>query len=125
MNNPRISENEMYIMDYLWSKSAGAGIGDICIALEKSSKKEHKQQAVRVFLTRLQNKGYVKVYTNKETNRNVYVAAHSRAEFLQNESENVVNKLFKGSVFDFLVAFSGGVKISKDEADKIRKLLDE
>lgn len=125
MNNPKISDTEMYIMDYLWTQTAGAKIGDICRSLETVSKRKHKQQAVRTLLTRLQNKGYVKVYPDKDTGHYVYMAVQSRESFLQEESEKIVSKLFKGSIFDFLVAFSGGVEISKEEADKIRKYLDE
>lgn len=124
MSNPKISDTEMFIMDYLWTQTAGAKIGDIQRYIEKTSDRKHKQQAVRVLLTRLQNKGYVKVYIDKETNHNVYVAAQSRDDFLQKESEKIVNKLFKGSIFDFLVSFSGGVEIDKEETEKIKKFFD-
>ena len=69
-------------------------------------------------MTRFQNKGYVKVYIDKETEHNVFVAIQSRESFLQKESNKIVNKLFKGSIFDFLVSFSEGMKITEEESKK-------
>ena len=49
MNNPKISDTERYVMDYLWSQTAGSGIGNIQRYVEIASEKTYNQQAIEFF----------------------------------------------------------------------------
>ena len=49
----------------------------------------------------------------------------SREEFYTNQSLQYVEETFDGSLPKFIAAFTKGKKITKEEADAIRKMIDE
>ena len=49
----------------------------------------------------------------------------SREEFYTNQSMQYVEETFDGSLPKFIAAFTKGKKITKEEADAIRKMIDE
>jgi BlaI family penicillinase repressor len=118
-----VAENE--IMKYLWTKDTGLSVREICDYLESEKGKTWKPQTVRVFLNRLKDKGYLNINVDEKTNKCTYIATQPRGNFLHDESKKIVNELFGGSIYDFVAAFSGGNKISKEDAEKLKKLLEE
>ena len=49
----------------------------------------------------------------------------SREEFYTNQSRQYVEDAFDGSLPKFLAAFTKGKRLTKEEADEIRKMIDE
>ncbi|MBR6850389.1 MAG: BlaI/MecI/CopY family transcriptional regulator, partial [Lachnospiraceae bacterium] len=49
----------------------------------------------------------------------------SREEFYTNQSRQYVEDAFDGSLPKFLTAFTKGKRLTKEEADEIRKMIDE
>lgn len=58
-------------------------------------------------------------------NENAMVSARIKQEQVQRfESEQVINKAFGGSLPQFIAAFMGDKKLTKSQADKLKKLID-
>ena len=69
-------------------------------------------------LRHLQEKGLVK-------NENTIVSTlYSKDEVQAMTSENIVSEAFSGSLPSFITAFMSGKKISHDEAEELKKLID-
>ena len=78
-----------------------------------------KKSTTYTMLKRLADKGLLR-------NENAIVTSLvSRAEVQAAESESVVQQTFDGSLPGFLVAFLGGKTISNEEAEAIKRLIDE
>lgn len=61
-----------------------------------------------------------------ETDRKyLYVPLITRLEYKQKGAERFIRDSYSGSFMNFVSALSGGEMISKEEAEDIRKLLEE
>lgn len=123
MYKKQVSDSEYEIMEYIWTKSAGTGIGELCKYLNKELGKTWKQQTVRAFLARLKTKGYIKTLIDSDTNRIIYLAVTSKEKYLQQESKRIVDKFFDGSINNFVMAFSGVENLSENQKEEIKKLI--
>ena len=47
-----------------------------------------------------------------------------REQVLQYESEQLIDRVFSGSLPSFLTAFMGGRRISEEEAEELKRLID-
>lgn len=78
-----------------------------------------KKSTTYTAIKKLSEKGYIQ-------NHNAVVSVLVPKEHVQaKESENFVERTFGGSLPQFLTAFLGGKKISAEEAEKIKGLIDE
>lgn len=78
-----------------------------------------KKSTTYTAIKKLSEKGYIK-------NENAIVSVLIEKELVQRDESNYfVERTFGGSLPGFLTAFLGGKRISKEEADKIRKIIDE
>ncbi|WNS45715.1 BlaI/MecI/CopY family transcriptional regulator [Paenibacillus sp. MMS20-IR301] len=55
----------------------------------------------------------------------VVTAVIKKTEAQQHESQTVVEKAFDGSLPQFLTAFLGGKKLSKQEAEELKRIIEE
>lgn len=78
-----------------------------------------KKSTTYTMLKRLAEKDLVK------NERTIVTSLVSRAEVQAAESQSVVEQSFAGSLPGFLVAFLGGKTISNEEAEAIKRLIDE
>jgi predicted transcriptional regulator len=78
-----------------------------------------KKSTTYTTIKKLSEKGYIK-------NEDAIVSVIIEKERVQaDESNYFVDRTFEGSLPGFLTAFLGGKKLSSEEADEIRKLIDE
>ncbi len=119
----KASDSELKIMEYIWSVDNTVNLRDITDYCNNTLGKNWKQQSIRVFLQRLADKGLLIISIDKNTNRYVYSPVISKEEYLHNISNNLINKFFNGSLTDFVSAFTGGKKLNKEEADNLKKFL--
>ena len=124
-NKKDITESELEIMNFIWDSNKVMSLKEITDYFIDEKKKDWKKQTVRAFLIRLKDKGYLKMLINPDNNKYVYVAIKDKNEYLQNFSNNIINKFFKGSVSEFFISFTGKNEISKDEIEKLRAILKE
>ena len=116
MESKRLSYGEARFMDIIWaSEPVPSGrLVELC-----RDKLGWKKSTTYTRLRLLEEKGYVK---NKDA---VVTALLSRREVQESESNYVVAETFAGSLPGFLVSFLGGKTISAQEAEELKRLIDE
>ena len=116
MEAKRLSHGEARFLDIIWEHApVQSGIlVELC-----REKLGWKKSTTYTRLRILAEKGYIK-------NENATVTALvSREEVQASESAYVVEQTFAGSLPGFLVAFLGGKTISEQEAEELKRLIDE
>lgn len=119
-NFQSLSDSEMEIMRYVWDSGEAVTTSRL---LEVFAHKGWKVQTVSTFLTRLADKGALRV--EKRGKANVYFSAVTEAEYHELEARHLVDAKYHGSVLDFLAAFYGGRGVSAQEADELKRWFDE
>ena len=116
MDSKRLSYGEARFLDVIWaSEPVPSGkLVELC-----KEKLGWKKSTTYTRLRLLAEKGYVK---NEDA---VVTSLLSRGEVQAAESSYVVEQTFSGSLPGFLVSFLGGKKISSEEAEELKKLIDE
>ena len=115
-----ISEAEWKIMRVLWRKSPQPAY-DIVQAL--SATEHWHPNTIKTLLTRLHKKKAVAV--EKYKNLYLYSARITEEESIQAESESFLGRLFGGAVQPLLVHFAKRQKLTKQDLDALRKILEE
>ena len=116
MENSRLTYGESRLMQLVWEHAPllSNRLTEICLR-----ELGWKKSTTYTMLKKLIEKGYVR-------NENAMVTACvSRAAAQTEESRYVVENTFSGSLPSFLVAFLGGKTISDEEAEALKRLIDE
>jgi BlaI family penicillinase repressor len=116
---PAISDSEWKVMKLLWRKSPQPAY-DIIQAL--SEKENWHPNTIKTLLGRLTRKKALG--TKKYKNLFLYHPLVSEEDCIQAESENFIDRLFNGSVKPLLVHFAKNKKLSKQDLDELRKILE-
>ncbi len=117
---PALSENQLEIMDSIWQRRE-ATLGDIWGDL--SSKRPVAKNTIQTLLTRLVEKGWLQ--TRSEGKAFHYSATRQRDVTLSGVVHKLVDTAFKGSTESLMMALLEGRGLSKNEADRIRELIEE
>ncbi|GAA4357108.1 BlaI/MecI/CopY family transcriptional regulator [Kangiella marina] len=115
----RVSEAEKNVMDVLWQESPLSSLE----VVEKLQSREWSEKTVKTFLNRLVKKGVVSY--EKDGRRYLYSPAIEREEFLADESEGFLDKVFKGNMKELLATFVENKQLSQKELDYLKGLLDD
>ena len=110
-----LSESEMEVMRVVWASPTPVTSAEM---LERFSAKGWKIQTVSTFLTRLVDKGALKM--EKRGRGNLYSPALTPEEYRRREARNVVDTMYGGSMLDFMAAFYGGNHADERELDELR-----
>ena len=110
-----LSDSEMEVMRVIWASPTPVTSGEM---LEHFSAKGWKIQTVSTFLTRLVEKGALKI--EKRGRSNLYSPALTPEEYRRREARNVVDTMYHGSMSDFMAAFYGGKPADKREIEELR-----
>lgn len=114
---PKISNAEWKIMEVLWDKPPLAA-KEIVNALEAEN---WSYTTIMTLISRLVKKGAVCMLP--ENNANLYCAAVDRQNCVKQETQHLLNKVFKGSVKDLIANFIDNEKLTDKEINEIRELL--
>ena len=116
MESKRMFNGELRFLNIIWAREPVAS-GDLVRLCQQEL--GWKKSTTYTMLKRLADKGLLR-------NENAIVTSLvSRVEVQAAESESVVQQTFDGSLPGFLVAFLGGKTISSEEAEAIKRLIDE
>lgn len=115
-----LSEREWTVLDALW-KTGGAELG--VLVNELYNETGWNRNTVHTYLTRMEAKGIVRI--NKEVTPHIYFAVIDRASCQQNERRSFLKRVYSGSTGDLIAAFLKEDTISKEDREKLRRLLDE
>lgn len=116
---PHLPDAELEVMQIIWAKEGGVSRQDIEKAL--SSRRSLAPTTVLTFLTRLVEKGFLKV--EKAGRSNLYSPLISRRDYLARESRSILDKLFGGSLSSFALSLSDA-GLSRAELEELRELLE-
>ena len=116
----QISEAESVVMDVLW-RTHPLGAEEVVAALADS---RHWQEAtIKTLLNRLLGKGAIRA--EKDGRRYLYAPVLKREDWVQGESESLLERLFGGRVAPLVAHFSAQRKLSRKDVVELRKLLQE
>lgn len=115
----QISEAESVVMDVLWQRQPCAA-EDVVMALAKS---QHWQEAtIKTLLNRLLKKGAIKAA--RDGRRYLYTPMLKRKDWVLDESQGLLERLFDGRVAPLVAHFSEHRKLSRKDIAELRQLLD-
>ena len=116
----RLPESELDIMLAIWEAE------EIPVGRNYFEKRlVHKQwtvNALNSFLTRLEDKGFLS--STKEGKCKYYTPLIQQESYLQQESSNILKKMYQGSLKKFVLSISGQERITDTEIDELQQYLE-
>jgi len=116
----QISEAESIVMQVLWTRSPLAA-EDVHTAL--SGHQGWQEPTVKTLLNRLLNKGAIDA--EREGRRYLYSPVLTREDWLQSESEGLLDRLFGGRVAPLVAHFTERGRLGKRDIAELKKLVQE
>lgn len=116
----QISEAESVVMDVLWrqhplaAEDVVAALGDV---------QQWQEATIKTLLNRLLNKGAITA--TREGRRYLYAPVLKREDWVLEESQSLLERLFDGRVAPLVAHFSQHRKLSKKDIAELRKLLEK
>ena len=117
----QISEAELEVMKILW-ELGNATSSQIVDSLTKTT--EWKPKTIQTLITRLSSKGAIKS-ENTGSKAYLYSPLISEGEYKTYANNSLLQKLYNGSLNLMLTSFIKEQKLSKEDIDSLKKLLDE
>ena len=116
MESLKLCESDYRFMCVIWDNEplASGKLVELC-----ASGLGWKKSTTYTTLKKLCEKGFAK---NENT---VVTAVVKKEDVVAYASDHFVKQTFGGSLPQFLVAFLGGRKISEEEAEELKKIIDE
>jgi BlaI family penicillinase repressor len=119
---PRISEAEWKVMHTVW-EIGPATLREIVDHLSADENTDWKPRTIQTLVRRLGEKGALTSEPTSSGREFCYSAAISRSECQQKESRSFLGRVFDGRLAPFIAGFVEQEKISQDEIDELRALL--
>lgn len=116
----RISEAESRVMDVLWEKEPLTA-EEVAAAL--AGREDWQEATIKTLLNRLLKKGAIAA--ERDGRRYLYRPLVQRAEYVHEESRSLLDRLYGGQVSALVAHFSRSEKLSRQEIDEIRALIEE
>lgn len=116
MREYRLGAIESQFADFVWENEpiTAAELAKKCEAVF-----HWKKTTAYTVLKRLSEKGLF------ETKKGVVIARLTREEFYSNQSREYVDTSFGGDLPSFLAAFTAGKRLTAQEVDALRKIVEE
>ncbi len=115
-----ITTAESQIMDILWRR--GPLTADELVA-EAAGPQGWGEATVKTLINRLLKKKAVA--SEREGGRHRYRAVTQRADYVQTESQGLLDRLFEGNLTPLVAHFAEHRKLKPDEIKRLRKLLED
>ncbi|MFJ8099877.1 BlaI/MecI/CopY family transcriptional regulator [Lysinibacillus sp. NPDC096212] len=116
--NNKLSETEEELMDFIWKQNRKFTSTELLDFFNREKGKQWKSQTISTFLTRLVDKGLLDV--KREGRSNVYIPLLSLKEYKKKEAQGLLDKLYQGSVKNFLATLYDE-KVPSDELNELKK----
>ena len=117
----KLPDSELEIMLIVWEYNRPVSRFEIEDKLDGDRKLS--PTTVLSFLSRLQDKGFLDV--SKDGKNNIYSAIVSKESYMQTESKNILKKLYKNSVKNFLAALYDGNNLSEEDLRELEAYIEE
>lgn len=115
-NIRKLPESEMKLLEIIWDNQPIKSGDLVAKSFEAFG---WKKSTVYTILKKLVTKGLA------VNNNSVITAVHRRKEVLSEKSEDIIERSYSGSLPMFLTAFLSREKLSKSEAEELKRLIDE
>lgn len=112
----KISDSELKLMELIWANESIRSGELVTMAFNDLG---WKKSTVYTVIKKLSGKGFVK------SENAVITPLCSRDEVLTERSESLISKAYGGSLPMFLTAFLQKERITKAEAEELKKLIDD
>ena len=116
----KISEAESIVMEVLWRQHPLAA-EEVVSALAEAQ--QWQEATIKTLLNRLLKKGAI--VAEKEGRRYLYTPVLRREDWVLEESQGLLERLFGGRVAPLVAHFSQHRKLSRKDVAELRKLLEE
>lgn len=116
----QISDAESVVMQALWAASPLAA-EDVFAAV--AAGQGWQEPTVKTLLNRLLKKGAIRA--ERDGRRYLYAPVLRREDWLQQESEGLVDRLFGGRIAPMVAHFTERGKLSKKDIAELRQLLED
>ena len=123
MKVPNISESEWTVMEALWDRSPQTA-SEVAASIRSRSQAKWALNTVRTLLTRLEKKGALKTGQNPEGTRTFHPKV-TRDACVHAESDSFAQRVFGGAAKPLLFHFASHSKLTADEVEELKRLLDE
>ena len=118
-----LSTAETLIMKVIWDADRELSVQELMDLLQERYEKDYKRSTVMTFLVRLCDKEFIET---QRRGKYAYIhALRSEAEYKAGVMEREVNFWYGGKFSEMIDAMQKKQAISKEEAEKICKLLSE
>ena len=121
MTLPDISESEWVVMEALWESSPQTA-SELTKTLRPAM--NWAENTVRTMLTRLIEKGALQTSENGSGTR-TYLPAVKREACVRAEGESFLQRIFGGGAKSLLVHFAQNSKLTAEEVQELKKVLDQ
>ena len=117
----KLPDSELEIMLIIWEYERPVTRFEIEDKLDEE--RNLSPTTILSFLSRLQEKGFLEV--SKEGKNNVYSAIIDKESYMQAESKNMLKKLYKNSVKNFLASLYDGNNLSEEDLQELEAYIEE
>jgi len=117
---PPLSEGQLEIMNVVWDR------GEVTVAgvwKALSARRSVSRNTVSTVVSRLEEKGWLRHRVRNGTY--LYSATHSREKVLPRIVHRLVDAAFRGSAEGLMLALLEGGRLSAEEVERIRRMLDK
>ena len=115
----KLSNSELFIMMKIWEEDRPLYLEEIIELLEEYNWAE---STIRNFLSRIIDKGYLKV--EKDGRKNIYIPLVSQ-DYVNKKSKGIIEKLYDNSLKKFVVELYESNTIDYEELLELKDYLDE
>lgn len=120
--NYGLTNTEMELMNIFWESGKKFSFKELLEYSHESLGKEWKKQTLSTYLTNLQRMGLLEI--DASSKNYIYFAPCSKEEYIHQWTEKLVKTTFDNSISKLVFAFTGGKKLTKEEAEELKKLID-
>ncbi|QIY84563.1 BlaI/MecI/CopY family transcriptional regulator [Chryseobacterium sp. NEB161] len=119
MNEQKLTETEIILMEILWKKEK-VFMKDI---LEEYAEPKPASTTIATLLKRMQNKNLVgyKLYGNSRE----YFPKVKKEDYFQGEMTSMIDRFFNNSVSQFASFFTSNAKLSQKQLKELRDIIDK
>ena len=117
----KLSDKEWRVLETLWTSPDGLALGEAVEALRPAT--GWSRNTVLTYLTRMEAKGLVTIDNTQAPHR--YQAAVDREACAAQERRGLLDRVYQGSAGKLVAAFLKEEKLTAQEREELRKLLDD
>lgn len=119
----QLLHNEQIIMQYIWEMGDETPLRQLLIDINQRYDKDWKRTTIRTYLTQLQEKGLIELHTKGKYS---YInALVSEDGYRENLTEQLIDEWYDGSTLDLVANLYKDEKLTEEDKQKLRRMLDE